>query len=256
MYKGHRVAVVMPIHNEEAHVARAISRVPRFVDLIVAVDDGSTDNTWASLAKINAKKLVKLKHETNRGVGAATKTGYLFTLSCDVDLIAVMDGDGQMDGQDLWRLLECAIGGVDYVKGNRLLHSETISRMPLARWIGNRTFSWLTRRAAEYSNTLDAQCGFTVIRRAALRRLNLDNLYDRYGFPNEMFFASQMAGLRIESVPVKTIYEDEVSGINPLTAVPTIMFLIARNFMRRKLRGTVSSPRLLPIRGSESNSAK
>lgn len=235
MYKGHTVAVVMPIHNEERQVERAISRVPRFVDMIVAVDDGSTDQTWERLKAISNEKLVLLKHAENRGVGAATKTGYRFSLHSEASLIAVMDGDGQMDGRDLEALLDRAASGVDYVKGNRFLHRETLSEMPLVRLVGNSVFSALTKRAAAFEGDLDAQCGYTVIRRGALKRLDLDRLYDRYGFPNDMLFAACRAGLVVESVPVRSLYADEVSGINPVQVVPTILFLIARNLLRRKL---------------------
>jgi glycosyltransferase involved in cell wall biosynthesis len=236
MYKGRVVAVVMPIHNEERQVERAISRVPSFVDLIIAIDDGSTDRTWEKLLRIENEKMILLKHSSNRGVGAATKTGYRYSLQTEADLIAVMDGDGQMDGRDLERLIECAAGGVDYVKGNRFLHRETISEMPLIRFIGNTIFSSLTRRAAAFETDLDAQCGFTVIRRGALKRLDLDELYDRYGFPNDMFFAVCRAGLAVACAPVRSVYADEVSGINPFKVVPMILFLIARNLVRRKLR--------------------
>jgi len=235
MYKNHRVAVVMPIHNEEAHLALAISRVPPLVDLIIAVDDGSIDGTWDRLARIESEKLVRIRHEKNRGVGAATKTGYLRALEAGVELIAVMDGDGQMDGCDLPALLDRAISGVDYVKGNRFLHTQSISAMPASRYVGNRIFSWLTRKSARIPSSLDAQCGYTVIRRVALNRLRLGDLYDRYGFPNEMLFAAAAEGLRVESVPVRSVYENEVSGINPLTAVPTILFLIARKNLRDRL---------------------
>lgn len=255
MYKAHRIAVVMPVHNEEHRVERAIARVPSFVDLIVAVDDGSSDRTWERLARVADEKLVMLRHEKNRGVGAATKTGYRHCLGTNVDWVAVMDGDGQMDGRDLRVLLDRAITGVDYVKGNRFLHSQSISCMPVARYVGNRFFSWVTRRAMRYGGSLDAQCGYTVIRRAALGLLRLDELYDRYGFPNEMLFAASNAGLSIESVPVRSIYEDEVSGINPFTSVPMILFLVAKNYLRAILSlGTRET--ILVVQEGETNSAK
>ena len=235
MYKGKRIAVVVPIHNEEAHLEQAIARIPSYVDTIVAIDDGSDDWTWETLQRIKDDRLVRLRHESNLGVGAATKTGYKYLLQTETDFIAVMDGDGQMDGRDLWRLLERAIRGIDYVKGNRFLDRGTIFRMPFGRYIGNRTFSWLTRRAASFQESLDAQCGYTVIRRSALNRIELGELYDRYGFPNEMFFAARREGLVVESVAVRTIYGEEVSGINPFTAVPAILFLIARSYVRRRL---------------------
>ncbi len=239
MYRGCRIAVVMPLHNEQAQIERAVNRVPSFVDLIVAVDDASTDSSLKALSRIEDARLRVLVHETNRGVGAATKNGYRHALSAGVDLIAVMDGDGQMDGRDLSRLLDCAIDGADYVKGNRFLSRQTIRKMPRVRYIGNRVFSYLTRLAAGFdaspNASLDAHCGYTVVRSAALARLPLDELYDRYGFPTEIFFGALRAGLRVRCVPVRTVYGDEVSGINPFKVVPVILYLIARGYLRRRL---------------------
>jgi glycosyltransferase involved in cell wall biosynthesis len=253
MYKDFRIAVVMPVHNEENHIARAIARIPAFVDDIIAVDDGSMDATWERLAEIDDARLIKLRHRKNSGVGAATKTGYRYGLQTGAEFIAVMDGDGQMDGRDLARLIDCAIERSDYVKGNRFL-SQTISCMPLGRLIGNTFFSFLTRRAASFAGSLDAQCGYTVIRRSALKRLNLRPLYDRYGFPNEMFFAACRAGLKVESVAVRAVYDDEVSGINPFTAVPVIGYLILRSYLRRRFLTRAASAKLV-LRENESNPA-
>jgi glycosyltransferase involved in cell wall biosynthesis len=225
----------MPVHNEEGFIECAVSRVPDFVDFIIAVDDGSRDGTWAKLSELCDVRLVRLRHHANRGVGAATTTGYRAAIEYGVELIAVMDGDGQMDGRDLPRLLDSAIAGADFVKGNRFLDEHSISEMPHARYFGNRFFSWLTRRAAGFDASLDAQCGYTVIRRAALKRINLDGLYDRYGFPNEMLFAALGAGLKVECVPVRSVYGFEVSGINPFTSVPAILYLIARGWLRGRL---------------------
>lgn len=245
MYRGCTVAVVMPLHNEQAQIEGAVKRVPALVDLILAVDDASTDLSLEVLSAIEDKRLWVLAHETNGGVGAATKTGYRHALSAGVDLIAVMDGDGQMDGRDLTRLLDCAIDSSDYAKGNRFLDPDTIGRMPRVRYIGNRVFSYLTRLAAGAASqnaSLDAHCGYTVIRRAALERLALDELYDRYGFPTEIFFAALHSRLRVRCVAVRTIYGDEVSGINPLRVVPAVLYIIARAYLRRRILERRSAP--------------
>lgn len=234
MYRGQSVAVVMPVHNEENHIEPAINRVPAFVDLIVAVDDGSTDDTWKVLGRLADKRLTTVRHRTNCGVGAATKTGYRIVLNSEIDLIAVMDGDGQMDGRDLTDLLDCAIKQADYVKGNRFLDRVSITSMPCLRYLGNRFFSWLARNAASFEASLDAHCGYTVVRSQALKRLAFDEMYDRYGFPTEMFFAACRAGLVVESVRVSTVYGDEVSGINPFFTIPAILYLIGRGYTRRR----------------------
>ena len=237
MYQHKRVAVVMPVHNEDAHVEQALKRVPAFVDEIVVVDDASTDDTLMVLSTMTEPRLTVLRHHRNGGVGAATKTGYRHCLKTRADLIVVMDGDGQMDGRDLAGLLERSLTGAEYVKGNRFLHPESIGCMPRVRYFGNLVFSWLARRAALFDAPLDSHCGYTVIQSEALRRLSLDELYDRYGFPTEMFFAASRVGLVVDSVAVRSVYGDEVSGINPFTAVPPILFLIARHYFRRRISG-------------------
>ena len=112
--------------------------------------------------------------------------------------------------------------------------------------IGNRVFSYLTRLAAGVdagpNAGLDAHCGYTVIRRAALAGLALDELYERYGFPTEMIFAVLRAGLRVRCVPVRTVYGDEISGINPFKVVPVVLCLIGRGYLRRKLDSKSKNP--------------
>lgn len=246
MYRGLSVAVVMPVHNERAQIKQAIARVPSYVDRVLVIDDGSTDGTGGVLGSIPDPRIEVITHQRNRGVGAATKTGYERALEIETDLIAVMDGDGQMDGEDLSRLLDRAIAGVDYVKGNRFLNVISVRAMPRIRYAGNRFFSWLARRAALFEGALDSHCGYTVIQRHALERLPMGELYDRYGFPTEMFFAARKANLKVDSVAVRTIYGDEVSGINPLTTIPTILFLIARSYLRIRFARRSANPAFKP----------
>src|SRR5438552_3181240 len=137
MYCQRSVAVVVPIHNEEAFIATTIRSIPDFVDAIIVVDDGSRDGTLNAITSIDHPKVRIIKHSENRGVGAATISGYRAAAALGVDIVAVMDGDGQMDPRDLPALLDAIVGGFDYVKGNRFLHSS-IKSMPLLRYIGNR----------------------------------------------------------------------------------------------------------------------
>jgi glycosyltransferase involved in cell wall biosynthesis len=222
----------MPVYNEQDHVQNAVMSVPALVDLIVVVDDGSTDGTWKVLSEMADDRLKILRHPVNSGVGSAIKTGYQHCLTTNAEIIAIMDGDGQMDGGDLPRLLDRVRSGADFVKGNRFLDAS-IARMPLIRWVGNTVLSGLTRAACGFRGSLDSQCGYSAIRRMALARLDLASLYDRYGFHNEMLFLCERAGFTIDTVPVNTVYRNEVSHINPLVAVPTILLLIARGYINR-----------------------
>src|SRR5438105_2001626 len=103
MLNGARVFVVVPALNEEAHVGRVLDTMPAFVDHIVVVDDGSTDETASIVRRASDPRVVLLRHDMRRGVGAAIATGYERTLAMEgteCDALCVMAGDGQMDPTD------------------------------------------------------------------------------------------------------------------------------------------------------------
>lgn len=243
MYRRHRLAVVLPVHNEAPLLAATLARVPDFVDEIICVDDASTDESASVLAWFSRerRRLTILHHAVNRGVGAATVTGYRHALDTGADLVALMDADGQMDSRDLPSLLDALLDGPhDFVKGNRFAH-PSIRRMPPQRYVGNRVLSALTRMGLGYAGALDAQCGYTAFRASGLRKLDLDRLFPRYGFPNDLLFEVAAKGLRFTSVPVRTIYGTEVSGINPFTVPWMIVGLILRGWLRRLVRDNTAT---------------
>ncbi len=237
MYLGNRIAVAIPAHNEERLVARTLGAIPLFVDAIVAVDDASDDATSREIRRAAGldARIHALAHPDNRGVGAAIVTAYRAALHLGADVVAVMDGDGQMDPGDLPALLEpvCA-ARADLAKGHRFDGIRPRGPMPVTRVVGNHVLSAATRIAAGHRAPLDAQCGFTAIAASALTRLPLDRMYPRYGFPNDLVLRVLEAGLRVESVPIRALYGTEISGIRPHVAIPRIFGLLARGWMRRR----------------------
>jgi glycosyltransferase involved in cell wall biosynthesis len=230
------VAVAVPAHNEERLIARTLAAVPAFVDVVVAVDDASEDATAERIAEaaLADARVRPVRHDANRGVGAAIVTAYRAALHLGADVVVVMDGDGQMDPADLPVLLEPVCRGrADLAKGHRFDGLVPRGPMPLARVVGNLLLSAATRVAAAHAGRLDAQCGFTAISSNALAKLPLDRLYPRYGFPNDLVLRALEAGLRIESVPVRAVYGSEVSGIRPHVALPRIGGLLVRGCARR-----------------------
>jgi glycosyltransferase involved in cell wall biosynthesis len=233
MYRHRRIAVVIPIHNEENFVEATIRSVPDFIDTIIVVDDGSCDGTSEVIAGIDESRVQLIRHLENHGVGAATVSGYRAAAASDADIVAVMDGDGQMDPDDLPALLDALIDeGFDYVKGNRFLH-PSIENMPRSRYTGNRFLSALMRLALGLRAPLDGQCGYTAIKSDAIRALDLERLYPRYGFLNALLFSLLSINAKIGCVPVRTIYGQEISGINPFITIPIILSIIAQGYLRR-----------------------
>jgi glycosyltransferase involved in cell wall biosynthesis len=233
MLHGRQVVVVVPAYQEEAHIGAVVARMPAFVDRIVVVDDGCTDRT-AERAGARGAALV-VRHPSRRGVGAAIATGYRAAIartSDDADAIAVMAGDGQMDPDDLERVVSPVVRGeADYVKGSRFAAPGVRRAMGTPRWIGGQVFSRLTALAIGRPVS-DSQCGFTALSRRAAAALDLDDLWPSFGYPNDLLGQLAVRRARIAEVPVRPIYGDESSKLR-LRHLPPIFFLLARALARR-----------------------
>ncbi len=237
MYRGLRVAVVIPAFNEERLVGQTVAGLPAWVDHLVLVDDGSTDRT-AQAARDAAPERAGFeihRHSENRGVGAAIGTGYLRCRELAVELAVVVGADAQMDPADLPALLDPVVEGrADYAKGNRLAWPGVRRQMPRLRWLGNWGLTWLTRWVSGYPGVTDSQCGYTALRGAALALLPLAEIYPRYGYPNDLLARAHCAGLRVCDVPVRPIYGSEVSGIHEIGIIGPMLRLLWRIWRRRR----------------------
>ncbi len=240
MYKHATVSVVVPAFNEEQAIEKTLRAMPSFVDHIVVVDDGSSDETAAkarAAAEVDTRVRV-LQHEENRGVGAAISTGYVWCRDNDVDIAVVMAGDGQMDPADLPALLDpVAEGRVDYAKGNRLVTGEAWDKIPRLRYLGNSALTFFTKIASGYWHVTDSQTGYTALNKKALHLLPLENIYPRYGMPNDFLVTLNIYSMRVIDVPVRPVYNiGEQSGIRLSKDIFRLSWLMVRLFVRRMLQ--------------------
>lgn len=241
-----RILVVVPAFEEEAHVERVITSMPKFVDAIVLVDDGSGDETSHRAAHVGDRRLTIVRHEHRRGVGAAIATGYREAVrrsAMPYDVICVMAGDGQMDPEDLRAVaLPIVRGAADYVKGDRFSFPGVARTMGIGRFIGGRVFAGLTS-AAIGQRISDSQCGFTALSRHAATVLDLEGLWPSFGYPNDLLGQLAARSLRIAEVAVRPVYGTEQSKLR-LHHLPPIFMLIGRAALRRRLnfRPTAVTP--------------
>jgi glycosyltransferase involved in cell wall biosynthesis len=232
MLEGARLFVVVPAHNEERLLPTTLAGIPAFVDRIIVVDDASRDRTADVAASMGDARIHVVRHDTNRGVGAAIATGYRAALRAGADAIAVMAGDAQMHPDDLAVLARPVVRGqVDYAKGDRFAHPDVRQLMPWARRIVGSALSRLTGWAAGV-HLSDSQCGYTVISSRAAAGIDLDRLWPRYGYPNDLVGKLSLAGFAVRDVPVRPVYGTESSGVRPWH-VAVILGLIARTAWRR-----------------------
>ena len=235
MLEGTRVAVVVPAFDEGRLVAETIRGIPEFVDRILVVDDASRDGTASAAEGVGDPRVEILRHERNRGVGAAIATGYGRALEEELDVTCVMAADNQMDPAELRELVEpVARGEVEYAKANRLVSGEAWKVIPRTRYLGNAVLSLLTKIASGYWHVADSQAGYTALSLAALRRLDLGALYPRYGFPNDLLVHLNLQNARVRDVPSRPIYDvGERSGIKLRSVVPRISWLLFKGFWWR-----------------------
>jgi len=254
MYENVRVAVVIPAYNEESHVGTVIETVPAFVDVVYVIDDGSVDGTWdeierhathivdetdlehdlAPWAEEGPRPVVAMRHEPNRGRGRCIKDGYHRALADGIDVVAVMDGDGQMDPAELHRIIDpITKGRADYSKGTRLQDRSHVRGMSKFRLFGNLLLSLLTNLSSGYWGMLDSQNGYTAISRRALETIPIETLYDGYGFLNDLLTTLNVHGLRLVEVSHPAVYDDEESGISYASFIPAVSLLLLRNFLFR-----------------------
>ena len=236
MFEGKRVAVVVPAYNEELLVADTLRGIPDFVDRIVVVDDHSTDATAERARGVGDPRVRVVVHERNGGVGAAIVTGYEQCRDEEIDVTCVMAADNQMDPAELADLVApVARGDVEYAKANRLFSGEAWALIPHARYLGNAVLSLLTKIASGYWHVADSQAGYTAISLGALQRLDLDRVYRRYGFPNDLLVHLNVVDARVRDVPSRPIYGiGEQSGIKISRVAPRIAWLLFKGFWWRR----------------------
>ena len=240
MWQSAKVAVVVPCFREALLIERTLAGMPAFVDRIVVVDDASDDGTAQAVRRAADPRVELVVHALNRGVGAAIVSGYRAALAAGCDVLVVMAGDAQMAPEDLSRVVEpVVLGQACYVKGNRFRHVR-VSDMPLARRFAGRLLAIATRLATGLTVD-DCQCGYTAISRAAALGLPLEDLWPRFGYPNDLLGMLAARGLSVVEVPVRPVYGDERSGVRAWHALSILLLIVRRYLRERPVRRALTS---------------
>lgn len=180
-------------------------------------------------------RIVLINHLKNSGKGAGIATGYKWARDHGIDCVATMDGDGQMDPEELIDLCTPIIeGGVDYVKGNRLIHRSALLVIPKLRYLGNSILSILTKLASGYWHVSDTQTGYTAISNKALNSIRIYDIYKSYGYPNDVLVKLNIAFCTIKEVEIKPVYDvGEQSKMKIIKVIPTVSWLLFKSFFKR-----------------------
>jgi glycosyltransferase involved in cell wall biosynthesis len=201
-------AVLIPAYRERARIGPVIRRALGSVATVLVVDDGSDDGTGDAARAAGAELIV---HRSNRGKGAALKTGMRALADRGFDWILLLDGDGQHDPDEIPRFL--ALRDAPHrilAVGNRM--GDT-ARMPaVRRWV-NRAMSGAISRLCGQPIP-DSQCGFRMLPCEAVPVVDAPS--NRFDYETEMLIYAARAGFRILPVEISTIYAGEKSKIHPV----------------------------------------
>ncbi len=245
MYREKKLGVVIPAYNVERHIKAIIEGLPAMIDRVYVVDDGSTDNT-SSVIK-DCSNVCLVRHQVNKGPGAATITGFLSALRDNMDVIIKLDGDGQMRPEQIESLiLPIVEGKVDYTKGDRLSNKSFCKSMPKFRLAGNHILTYLTRIASGYWRINDTQNGFIAISRRALQSIGIETLYPYYGYLNDILVRLNVNGFAIQDIPMAAKYGHEKSSVKLARFIPKVSLLLIKRFLWRIKHKYLKNRRPLP----------
>jgi glycosyltransferase involved in cell wall biosynthesis len=204
-----RIAAVIPAYQEEKHVGEVARQARAQLQNILVVDDGSTDAT-AERARSSGVDVVV--HPQNRGKGESIKTGLRYWLERGSEYVVLLDADGQHLPEEISRFVDSAglESDAKIFIGSRMSDTTT---MPFVRRIVNRYMSGKISRVCG-QEIPDTQCGFRMLHRDIIP--DVLSGASRFEYETEMLIIASRKGHRVASVPITTVYSDEVSSINPV----------------------------------------
>ena len=217
--------VLMPAYNSANYLKTLIDKISQLGMDVLVVDDGSIDKT-AEIA-LGARVQV-LSHVSNRGKGAAIRTGVEHLKDLDYDLIIIMDSDGQHEPEEIGNFInKYNETKAPVIIGNRMADTE---RMPFLRKATNKFMSGIISKIC-HQCIPDSQCGFRLIKMNVLNDIHLKS--SNYEIESEMLIQASRKGYKIDSVPISTVYREEKSYINPFIDTCRLIKLLFNIYLQK-----------------------
>lgn len=206
-----KVIAAIPCLNEEAFIGDIVTRAKKYVDKVIVIDDGSTDNTAEAAQAAGAEVI---KHETSQGTGAATKTAFEAAKRSQADILVTLDGDGQHNADEIPLLLAPILNEeADLVIGSRFLRPD-FHQMPKYRKFGIDVITFLYNFGSKV-RVSDSQCCFRAHNHKLIEAVNITEA--GFSFSVQVLIQARRKGFTIKEVPISCIYHSQGSSLNPIT---------------------------------------
>ena len=233
-----KVIAVIACYKTSKYAPLVVINTLPYVDKIICVDDGCPEKTGLKIKSlVNDERVIFKYHKSNRGVGAAMKTGIYAALEMSPDIIIKIDSDGQMDPKLIPVLIRPIVDNLaDVVKGNRFTDPSVRLKMPFFRFIGNLSLSFITKLSTGYWELFDPTNGFIAFNTSINDKINFQKLDNRYFFESDFLFRCSINDLIIFEMPMEPIYiKDNISNMNIFIEIFKYSYKNTKNFCKRIL---------------------
>ena len=203
-----KIGIVIPAHNEAKSIGTLVKTIIELGYDAIVVDDGSVDDT-AILAKTQGAEVFSTHKKS--GKGNALRLAFAQAQERGYEAVITIDGDGQHSPSDITNFVEgYQKSHADIINGDRMHNPKG---MPWIRLVTNGFMSWVISLVC-HQKISDTQCGFRLITIRVLKSIELK--CNDFEIETEILIKASKKGFRIASVPIQTIYRDEISKIKPL----------------------------------------
>lgn len=202
-----KIMAAMPAYNEGRYIGSLILQARQYVDEVVVVDDGSTDQT-SVVARLAGATVIQ--HSKNMGCGVATQSIFAEAKKQNVDILVLLDADAQHDPEEIPFLIKAVSEGSDLVIGSRKIRRDNI---PPYRRVGQIVLRYFTRTLSR-EKLSDTESGFRALSKKAISEIELKET--GFAVEAEMVSAATAKGLKVSEVPISIIYTEDGSTMNPV----------------------------------------
>tara|TARA_B110000259_G_C13998263_1_gene395311 strand:+ start:720 stop:1667 length:948 start_codon:yes stop_codon:yes gene_type:complete len=234
MISNKKIAVVIPCFKVSRQINEVLVSLPKFIDDVIVVDDACPEKSGNISKKLKQDNIQVIFHKKNKGVGGAVISGFKKAIELNSDIIVKLDGDGQMDPNNIDKLIQPLIDNcADYTKGNRFHDFKALKSMPKTRLLGNSFLSFAIKATSGYWNIMDPTNGFCAISSQALRSINFDKIEKGYFFETDMLVHLNIMNKVVQDIPFSTIYRNEKSNLSIIKVTLTFPFKIFKRLIKR-----------------------